>query len=206
MTNSYRDDLLDNAPMKKSNDHIDFDLKLVRGMTLTYFIYGVIYYLDISAFLAPLPVAYYMLPIAAVIMYFRSAANWKSIILLFIPILVLKDLWINVNPLVVEPLLFTSILAWLFWGVFFFILKGQKDLKYAKLAGASQFLIFAILIPGHWIVFPVAVLISLIMLTVFVRKNLENEKATVVLRVSFLIQMMYAMYLMQVFSNFQNSY
>ena len=205
MTNNYNDDLLDASEFKKPNDNIDFDLKMVRGMTLTFFIYGLIYYLEISAFLVPLPVAYYMLPIAAAIMYVRSASDWKSVVLFFIPILILKDLWINVNPLVMEPLLLISILVWLFWGVGYFIFKDQKHLKHAKIAGISQFLIFSIFIPGHWLVFPMSILVSLIMLTLFVRENLENEKVTVVLRVSLLIQMMYVMYLLQVLSNFQNA-
>ena len=205
MTNNYNEDLLDATEVKNPNDSIDFDLKMVRGISLTYFIYVLVYYLDISAFLVPLPMAYYMLPIVGAIMYVRSASSWKAIVLLFIPILVLKDLWINVNPIIVEPLLFLTILVWLLWGVFFFVLKDQKHLTHSKFAGLSQFLILAILILVHWIVFPISVLISLILLTVFVRKNLENEKATVVLRISLLIQMMYAMYLLQVFSNFQNS-
>jgi hypothetical protein len=205
MANNYSEEILDSSNIKKPNDSIDFDLKLVRGMSLTYFIYGLFYYLEVSAFLVPLPMAYYMLPIVAVIMYVRSANNWKSIILLFIPILVLKDLWINVNPIVMEPLLFASIMVWVLWGFFFFVLKDQRNLEYGRLAGLSQFLIFTILIPGHWIIFPLSVLLSLGMLTVFVRKNLENQKATVVLRISLLIQMMYAMYLLQVFSNFQNT-
>jgi len=149
--------------------------------------------------------AYYMLPIVGAIMYVRSASSWKAIVLLFIPILVLKDLWINVNPIIVEPLLFLTILVLLFWWFFFFVLKYLKHLTHSKFAGLSQFLILAFLILVHWIVFPISVLFSLILLTVFVRKNLENEKATVVLRISLLIQMMYAMYLLQVFSNFQNS-
>ena len=198
MTNSSHEDLLDATEKKKANDDIDFDLKMVRGMTLTYFIYGVISFLDISAFLVPLPVAYYMLPIAAAIMYVRSSSSWKAIVLLFIPILVLKDLWINVNPTIVEPLLLISIVVWLLWGIVFFVLKSQKELMFSKLAGLSQFLILVIL-------FPVAVVLSLVMLTVFVRKNMENENATVILRISFLIQMMYAMYLLQVVSNFLNS-
>jgi hypothetical protein len=205
MTNNFDEDILDLVDKKKSNDNIDFDLKMVRGMTLTYFIYGLVYYFQLSAFLVPLPVAYYLLPIAAAVMYVRSASSYKSIVLLFIPILVLKDLWINVNPTVVEPLLFVAIIIWLVWGVFFLVLEDQKNLKYSKLAAVSQFLILLIMIPNHWLVFPAAILISLVLLTIFVRANLENTQATVVLRISFLIQMMYVMYLLQVVSNFQNS-
>lgn len=205
MINSGDEEILDASEGRRANDSIDFDLKMVRVMTLTYFIYGLIYYLEISAFLVPLPVAYYMLPIAAVIMFVRSALNYKAIVLLFIPILVLKDLWININPIVVEPLLLLALLIWLFWGLSFLVLKEHRDLKYNRLAAFSQFLILLILIPSHWSIFPLAVLLSLILLTVFVRANLENKKATVILRVSLLIQMMYAMYLLQVFSNLQNA-
>jgi hypothetical protein len=205
MTNDLNRDILDSSEKSKSNDKIDFDLRMVRVMTLTYLSYGVIYSLEIISFLVPLPVAYYMLPIAAVIMYVRSATSFKSIVLLFVPILVLKDLWINVNPLVVEPLLFAAIIVWLLWGISFLVLKEHKKLKFSLLAGISQFLIFTIMIPGHWLIFPLSILVSLILLTIFVRANLEKVQSTVVLRISFLIQMMYAMYLLQVFSILQNS-
>ncbi len=205
MINKSAEEILDSPDEREPNSDIDFDLKIVRGMTLTYFIYGLIYYLEISAFLVPLPVAYYMLPIAAAIMFVRSASSYKAIVLLFAPILVLKDLWINVNPIVVEPLLLLTLIVWLLWGLSFLLLKEHRALKYNRLVFFSQFLILLILVPTHWVVFPIAILISLILLTVFVRANLENKDATVVLRVSFLIQMMYAMYLLQVFSNFQNA-
>jgi hypothetical protein len=205
MTNDLNTEILDTNEEGISNGKIDFDLKMVRVISLTYFIYGIVYYLELSSFLVPLPMAYYMLPFAAVIMFVRSASSFKSIILLFIPILVLKDLWINVNPIIVEPLLFASIIVWFLWGVSFLKIKQHKDLKYSFLAAISQFLIFLIMIPGHWLIFPIAMFISLILLTIFVRANLENVKATVVLRASFLIQMMYVMYLLQMVSNFQNS-
>ena len=205
MTNKLKKDKGESNKTAQFNGNIDFDLKMVRGMALTYFIYGLVYYLDIRAFLVPLPIVYYVLPIAGVIMFVRSLPDFKSMVLLFIPVLVLKDIWIDWNPFFIEPLLFISLLIWIGWGVTFLFYKLHKHSKYAILAGISQFLIVLILIPGHWLIFPVAVAISLIMITIYIRANLENSKLTVTLRISLLIQLMYVLYIMQVFSNWQNS-
>jgi hypothetical protein len=188
-----------------ANDLIDFDLKMIRVMGLTYFIYGLVYYLDISAFLVPLPVAFYMLPIAAFLMFVRSLPKLASFVLLFIPILVLKDIWINLYPMIMEPLLMISLLVWLGWGVKLIFFAKNEELKKTALAGVSQFFVLTILLPFHNIVFISSVIVSLILITIFVRANLENKKATVALRISFLIQLMYVMYLLQMISNWQNS-
>lgn len=190
--------------MTRSNfKNLDFDIKMVRIFALIFLIYGVKYWLEIGAFLVPLPLVYYLVPIAAIVMLFRTLDDWRSFIMPFIAFVVVKDVWINVSPIIVEPLLLFSILLWLFWGSSFLWYKKYKTLKMSKLFGLSQFLILTPMtsLSSHFVF--IGMIISLVISTIFIQKNIENKTQNTVLRTALLIQLIYILYSLQAVAYWQ---
>ncbi len=203
MTNNGHD-ILDLSNDSK-NVNVDLDVKVIRILVLIYLVFGIGYWLELNAFLVPLPLVFYLVPFAAIFMYVRSYRDVKSIVLLILPVLVMKDLWININPLIVEPLLFISFLTWIGWGVFVMLNNQIKKMPKSLLFGISQILILCILLPIPMMWFNIAVAINLLLVSMFLAVNKDNSKFFTVIRIGLLIQLIDCLYLLQVFSHWSNS-
>ncbi len=176
---------------------------MIRVFALVFLIYGIKYWLEIGAFLVPLPLVYYLVPIAAIVMLFRTLDDWRSFLMPFIAFVIVKDVWINVSPLIVEPLLLFSILLWLLWGSSFLWYKKYKSLKFSKTFGLSQvFILLPMTTISDHIIFIIMVL-TLIITSIFIQKNIENKNQNTVLRTALLIQLIYVLYVLQAISFWQ---
>lgn len=178
-------------------DPLDLDLKIVRGFALAYFIYGIIYWLEIGKFLVPLPMVYYFVPTVGIIMFVRSI-KWKgSVLFLLIPTLILKDLTINDWPNLTSSVMAVTIILWLMWSVVAFLQSARKIGEWiflvSQISLLSLFFIEASLS---------GVVISLILVGVsfFYRKNSDNLVKLYDLRLALLIQFLTVLYLLQILS------
>lgn len=178
-------------------DLLDLDLKIVRGFALAYFIYGIIYWLEIGKFLVPLPMVYYFAPTVGIIMFVRSI-KWKgSVLFLLIPTLILKDLTINDWPILTSSVMAVSIILWLMWSVVAFLQSDRKIGEWiflvSQISLLSLFFIEASLS---------GVVISLILIgvSVFYRKNFDDLVKLYDLRLALLIQFLTVLYLLQILS------
>ncbi|CAG5078829.1 hypothetical protein [Parvicella tangerina] len=178
---------------------IDFDLKIVRGFALSFFIYGLVYWMQIQEFLVPLPMVYFFIPVAGLLMFLRSIKWPWAMVLLFIPFVVVKDFTIQNYPNITGVGLIFTFLLWSGWAWNVFFREPKKNLMTWVLP-VSQSLIWLLwLIQSDWVRLILIVLI-LMGATVYVRRNLDNPKAFRNVRVGLLIQLVTSLFLMQQFS------
>jgi hypothetical protein len=193
---------MENRPSQHiSKKSIDFDLKLVRGFALSYFIYGLVYWIQIKEFLVPLPMVYFFVPVAGFIMFVRSIKWWAAFVLLLIPFVVLKDLTLYAYPNVSGVLLLLTFLSWS--GIAWYIFYKDKDRSLSSwVFPISQSLIWLVwLVKGQEIQLTMTLMI-LIGATMFVRKHINDANAVYHLRIGLLIQLVVTLFLMQKISMF----
>lgn len=178
------------------DDSIDLDLKMVRGFALSYFIYGLVYWIQIKEFLVPLPMVYFFVPLAGVVMFVRSVKWIGSFLFLLIPFIVLKDLvWIYIPGLTIILSVLTF-LSWTLWTWLTFIKNKNTDVKSVVFL-VSQHLIWLLwLIQIEWVQV-ICIVFVLVGVTLFVRMNLDEKKQVFNLRLGLLIQLIISLYLMQ---------
>ncbi|MCB9194692.1 MAG: hypothetical protein H6600_07455 [Flavobacteriales bacterium] len=178
-------------------DPMDLDLKIVRGFALAYFLYGIIYWLEIGKFLVPLPMVYYFVPAVGIIMFVRSI-KWKgSVLFLLIPTLILKDLTINVWPILTSSVMAVTVILWLVWSVVTFVHSARKIGEWIFLV--SQISLLSLLFIEARLS---GMVISLILVgvSVFYRQNSDNLVKLYDLRLALLIQFLTVLYLLQILS------
>lgn len=191
------EDILDKPAAVSQRDSIDFDLKLVRGFGLSYFLYGLVYWLQVEVFLVPLPVVFYLVPIAGVLMFFRSIGKWLgSFIFLLIPFIVLKDLLIYRYPDLTVFLLIGTFLFWTIWAWSVTLKNTKKDLR-SWLFSISQSMIWMLLLVKNDYIQVGAIATILVGVTFFVRKNINSKSMVHHVRVGLLIQLIIVLFLLQ---------
>ncbi len=168
---------------------------------MAYFLYGVIYWLQLGEFLVPLPMAYFFVPIAGVLMFLRSIQKWLgSFIFLLLPVLVLKDLTLGIYPNVTGIALLVTLAVWTAWAwVVFYSSKERKTWDWAL--PLSQSLIWGIWLVPFFYVQVTFILLMLIGVTIFVRKEINNMHQVHHLRVALLIQLLIVLFFMQKISH-----
>lgn len=195
--NRDSENILDQPPVIFQTDSIDFDLKLVRGLGLAYLFYGLVYLIEISEFLVPLPMVFFFVPITGIFMFFRSIGKWKgAFIFLLLPILVMKDLILNDYPNITGILLVITFVFWTIWAWVAFYGENKKGFKCWIFVIAQTAIWLVWLVPNIYVQTSV-VLLSLVGVTIYVRLNINNMAKAHHLRVGLLIQLIIVLYLIQ---------
>lgn len=191
------ENILDQPSAIFKTDSIDFDLKLVRGLGLAYLFYGVVYLIEISEFLVPLPMVFFFVPIAGALMFFRSIGKWKgAFIFLLLPILVMKDLMLNDYPNMTGVLLIITFASWTVWAWVAFFGEDKGNFKLWTFAITQTAIWLVWFVPNIYVQTSV-VLLVLIGVTTYVRLNINNIEKVHHLRVGLLIQLIIVLYLTQ---------
>lgn len=191
------ENILDRPSTIFKTDSIDFDLKLVRGLGLAYLFYGIVYLIEINEFLVPLPMVFFFVPIAGVLMFFRSIKKWKgAFILLLLPILVMKDLMLNDYPNITGMLLILTFASWTVWAWVAFFGEDNGNFKLWTFAITQTAIWLVWFMPNTYVQTSV-VLLALIGVTTYIRLNINNAEKVHHLRVGLLIQLIIVLYLTQ---------
>lgn len=188
--------ILDEEMSEPQVGSVDFDLKIVRGFALAFFLYGLVYWFEIGDFLVPLPMVYFFVPVAGLLMFVRSIKWIGSVALLLIPFIVIKDLTWNSYPNFTGVLALITFLVWSVWSIFVFKRKEEKNWK-SWFFVASQQLIWLIWVVQIPVVQLVMALLILIGVTVFVREQINNVNQVYNVRVGLLIQLIIALFFLQ---------
>lgn len=195
------DDILDKPSLAFQVHNVHFDLKLLRGLGLAYFFYGLVYWIQVADFIAPLPMVYIFVPAAGVILFLRSIKYWVgAFVLLLLPFLVLKDLTLNEYPNLSGVGLVILFVVWTIWS--WTVGRKIKVGAIKWLFISSQHLIWLMwLIPSSYVQMAVVICV-LVGSTVFVRNFIDVAEEVHNVRVGLLIQFMMALYLIQQISFF----
>ncbi|MCB9189861.1 MAG: hypothetical protein H6599_11350 [Flavobacteriales bacterium] len=200
------EEILDQPSLILQTNSIDFDLRMLRGLGLAYFFYGLVYWIQLGEFLVPLPMVYIFIPFSGIIMFLRSINHWiGAFILLLLPVMVLKDLTLNDYPNLSGLLMLATFLVWSIWS---WTVGLKSDLKnYTKgLFIGSQNLIWLMWLISSSLVQIIIVIAILIGATIYVRRYLEEATCVHHVRVGLLIQFMMVLYLLQQLSIYWTTY
>lgn len=190
------EDILDQTSTFFKDHSIDLDLKMVRVFALSYFVYGLVYWIQIQEFLVPLPMVYFFVPLAGLVMFTRSI-NWLgSILYLLVPFLVVKDLVLVHFPTITGVVALLTFLLWSVWSGIVFTNQKERGVKSYVFLVSQQMIWLLWALPFEWMQI-VLMLVILIGITLFVREHLDVKKQVYNVRLGLLIQLIISLYLMQ---------